>query len=398
MASHAHGGLSAESTFALPPAAKLGVYSVELRGDDDSRGRSFTSGEFRVEEFRLPVLEGRIAPADKKPLVRPRSVPTDVQVNYVSGGGAANLPVRVSALVRGKPLQFPDFDAFSFEPPRRKGAQPQGGNSGDDEEPASADDARVIADKLAVTLDRNGAGKVAIDNIPNSRRAQDLVLEATYSDPNGEVQTLRSTQTVWPAAVVAGIKTEGWVSAAQKIRFQALALGLDGKVQEGVPMQVQAVARITTTSRKRMVGGFYSYDNKTETKDLGTVCTGKSDSRGLVLCEAKLDEAGEVELVATARDKDGNQSEAAASVWVTRQGELWFGGEDHDRIDLLPEKKSYQPGETARLQVRMPFRQATALVSVEREGIIDMHVVQAQWPGPDGAGSRSRKAGGRTST
>ncbi|MCQ9372482.1 hypothetical protein NQ024_14760, partial [Corynebacterium sp. 35RC1] len=132
-----------------------------------------------------------------------------------------------------------------------------GASGGDDEEPAAGDDARVIADKLAVTLDRNGAGKVAIDNIPNARRAQDLVLEATYSDPNGEVQTLRSTQTVWPAAVVAGIKTEGSVSAAQKIRFQALALGLDGKVQEGVPLQVQAIARITTTSRKRMVGGFY---------------------------------------------------------------------------------------------------------------------------------------------
>ncbi len=67
------GGLSAESSFALPPAAKLGVYSVELRGNEEGRGRSFTSGEFRVEEFRLPVLEGRIAPADKKPLVRPRS-------------------------------------------------------------------------------------------------------------------------------------------------------------------------------------------------------------------------------------------------------------------------------------------------------------------------------------
>ncbi len=86
--------------------------------------------------------------------------------------------------------------------------------------------------------------------------------------------------------------------------------------------------------------------------------------------------------MATARDKDGNQSEAAASVWVTRQGELWFGGEDHDRIDLLPEKKSYQPGETARLQVRMPFRQATALVSVEREGIIDMRVVQLNGQDP----------------
>ena len=27
-----------------------------------------------------------------------------------------------------------------------------------------------------------------------------------------------------------------------------------------------------------MVGGFYTYDSRTETKDLGTVCTGTSDA------------------------------------------------------------------------------------------------------------------------
>lgn len=371
------GGLSATSEFAVPPAAKLGLYQVELRGAGE--GRSFESGSFRVEEFRLPVFEGRVAPAEKKPLVRARSVPTDVQVGYVAGGGAAGLPVRVSAMVRGKSLQFGDFDAFSFQPPRRKG---QSGDSSDDEEPAASRDTRVIADKLPLTLDKNGAGRIAIDNVPAARQAQDLVLEATYADPNGEVQTLRSTHTLWPAAVVAGVKTEGWASASSRVRFQALALGLDGKVQEGVPLAVQAIARITTTSRKRMVGGFYSYDNKTETKDLGTVCTGKSDSRGLLLCDARLDEPGEVELVVTARDKDGNEAQAASSVWVTRQGELWFGGEDHDRIDVLPEKKSYQPGETARLQVRMPFRYATALVSVEREGVIETRVVKLNGQDP----------------
>ena len=375
----ATGGMSAENTFAVPPAAKLGVYEVVLRGAG-GRERSFSSGQFRVEEFRLPVLEGRVGPTDKKPLVRVRSVPTDVQINYVAGGGAANLPVRVSALVRGKSLQYSDFDAFSFSPPRRRDAAASA--SSDDEEASASQDARVIADKLPITLDKNGAGKLAIDNVPASTQPQELVIEATYADPSGEVQTLRSTHALWPAAVVAGVKTEGWVSAAQKIRFQALALGLDGKIQADVPLSVQAIARITTTSRKRMVGGFYSYDNKTETKDLGTVCTGKSDSRGLLLCETKLDEAGEVELVVTARDKDGNEARAASSVWVTRQGELWFGGEDHDRIDLLPEKKSYQPGETAKLQVRMPFRHATALVSIEREGIIDTRVVQLNGQDP----------------
>lgn len=372
------GGLSAQNTFAVPPAAKLGLYQVELRNQSNN-GRSFSSGEFRVEEFRLPVLEGRIAPADKKALVRVRSVPTDVQINYVAGGGAANLPVRVSAMVRGKTLNYSDYDAFSFTPPRKR---EQSNANSDDEEATASQDARVIADKLPLTLNKDGAGKVTIDNVPQARQPQELVMEATYADPNGEVQTIRSTQALWPAGVVAGIKTEGWVSARQKIRFQALALQHNGKPAADTSLQVQAVARITTTTRKRMVGGFYSYDNQTETKDLGTLCSGKSDARGLLLCESKLDEAGEVELVVTATDKDGNASVAASSVWVTRQGELWFGGEDHDRIDLLPEKKSYQPGETAKFQVRMPFRYATALVAVEREGIIDTQVVQLNGQDP----------------
>jgi uncharacterized protein YfaS (alpha-2-macroglobulin family) len=44
---------------------------------------------------------------------------------------------------------------------------------------------------------------------------------------------------------------------------------------------------------------------------------------------------------------------------------------DHDRIDLIPEKRRYEPGENAIFQIRMPFRTGTALVSVEREGVME---------------------------
>ena len=168
----------------------------------------------------------------------------------------------------------------------------------------------------------------------------------------------------------------------RQIKFQALALDLSGKPQEGVALEVKATARITTTTRKRMVGGFYTYDNKTSTKELGSVCSGKSDARGLLLCETALGEPGQVELVVTAKDSNGNSIQAASSVYVTKQGELWFGGENTDRIDLLPEKKSYQPGETAKFQVRMPFRFATALVAVEREGVLQTEVVQLNGQDP----------------
>lgn len=366
------GGMAAVSQFDIPKAAKLGEYDVELQfGADQSR--SLPSGSFRVEEFRLPVFTGRITAADGKPLIQPENVPVSVQVSYTAGGPAAHLPVKVSALLSRTGPQFEGYDAFRFS---------ASSDSDNNETSDDSGEGKVVADKLAVTLDRQGLGRVGIDGLKPIKQPHDLLIEASYADPNGEIQTLSSTQTLWPAAVVAGIKTENWVSAGKRVKIEALALNLQGRPQSGVPLAVKAVAHITTTSRKRMVGGFYAYDNKTTTQDLGTVCSGKSDAHGLLLCDARMDQAGEIELIATATDAQGHSAQAASTVWVTRQGELWFGGENHDRMDVLPEKKTYQPGETAQFQVRMPFRHATALVAVEREGVMHTEVVRLDGSDP----------------
>ncbi|MDO5623772.1 MAG: MG2 domain-containing protein [Pseudomonadota bacterium] len=382
----ATGGRSAESTLALPPSARLGVYTVEMRAEIAPPGRDYPlrvqTGQFRVEEFRLPVLQGRVAPASADALVAVTRVPTQVQVDYVSGGPASALPVQVSALVRDKALGFADHDNFSFEPPRPAQTRSTDADTDGEEEPTARQDQRVVADKLPATLDAQGLGTVEITDIPASNRARELLIEASFADPNGEIQTLRGNATLWPAGVIAGIRAERWASVSSALKVQALALDVNGAPRAGVPLTVRAVARITTSSRKRMVGGFYTYDHRTEVKDLGTVCSGKSNARGLLDCEARLKEAGEVELVASADDGAGRSAQAATSVWVTRQGELWFDADNHDRMDVLPEKKRYEPGDTATLQVRMPFRQATALVAVEREGVLHTEVVQLRGDDP----------------
>lgn len=366
----ASGGLSAENTFDIPRAAKLGVYSVRLayQGEMDSHRQDLYTGRFRVEEFRLPVLQGSVVPATEGTLVAPAELPVQLQVDYVSGGAAADLAVQVSASTRRLTPYWNDWDNFSFEPPQ---------------EARDADTGtRVVADKLEATLDANGSGRVTIAPLPRPVYPQRLALEATYPDPNGELQTLSSSHTLWPAAVVAGIEAESWVSADSEARLQLLALDHDGQPRAGVPLQVRAVQHKTTTTRKRMVGGFYTYDSQTETLDLGTLCSGQSDAHGRLRCQARLEQPGEIELIASASDAQGRESLAATSIWVTRRGELWFGGRDDDRMDVLAEKKEYVPGETARLQVRMPFRQATALVAVEREGILHQEVVQLSGDDP----------------
>ncbi|MBQ9579161.1 MAG: alpha-2-macroglobulin, partial [Ottowia sp.] len=377
----ATGGRNAESTFEIPQAARLGVYEISLQRDSKQAEQlnlssSLDSGSFRVEEFRLPVMKGSITPEGSGPLVAMSRLPLNVQLSYISGGGASGLPVRVSAVTRPWTPHFEDWSAFSFDAPR---ALPK---EGEDEEEESSSGQRVIADKLPVQLDGSGNGTLTLDPLPVLPQPQRLTIEANYDDPNGEVQTISHRATLWPAGVIVGVRAESWVSSGRAAQVQLLTLDLDGKPKAGVPVRVQARARITTSSRKRLVGGFYTYENHTEYKELGTVCSGSSDSRGLLACSAKLDEPGEIELIATAQDADGRSAQAAGSIWVTRHGEMWFGGEDHDRMDVLAEQKHYEPGETARFQVRMPFRRATALVTVEREGILHAQVQELAGDNP----------------
>jgi len=93
-----------------------------------------------------------------------------------------------------------------------------------------------------------------------------------------------------------------------------------------------------------------------------------------LICETRSPVSGNLIVQAESADPSGLRAVAQSEVWVAEKDDWWFAVGDHDRIDLLPEKKRYEPGETAVFQVRMPFREATALVTVEREGVMEAWV------------------------
>ncbi|MDT8998766.1 MG2 domain-containing protein [Paucibacter sp. APW11] len=366
------GARFAAAQWQIPPAAKLGQYRIELEraADDDRRRRVWASGGFNVEEFRVPLVDARLM-APKGPLIAPEKLEIGAQLNYLAGGAMGNAPVQLSAVLRPRVLSFAGFEGFSFEPP---GEANRNADSDEDAEQSAARDSQLVADKLAASTDAQGAARFALAKLPRLSRPSDLLSELSYRDPNGETQTVRQLQPLWPAAAVVGLRSASWVSNGGSIKLQALALDLNGKPLAGQRIAVRARLMQTLSVRKRMVGGFYAYDNRVENQELGELCSGKSDEHGLLNCEVSLKNAGQVDLIAKLSDAQGRSVEAASSVWVTRQGELWFAQDNDDRIDVLPEKTQYEPGETARLQVRMPFREATALVAIEREGIIQTQV------------------------
>lgn len=368
------GGLSAYSTYRLADEADLGTYTVTLARPDEY---VTPSAQFRVEDFKLPLLTGTLkiqSEGQDSPLIAASTLQADVQLSWLSGGAASGLPVMLSAVRRASRLQFPGYEDFSFAAPDY-GLEAAKQSEFLQEDGVQVEGGVVFLDKQRVVLDEHGGARVEVKAPAPTTRAADYLFEASFADPNGQIQTLSQVTHVWPASVAVGLKTSSWIQEGQAANVTAVALQSDGKPRPGVQMAIRAVGRTVFSTRKRLVGGFYSYDSHTQLRDLGEVCSGQSDTQGLLHCSVSLDESGSIDLIAVAVDSEGRQSQAASSLWVTGKDELWFGGGNDDRIDIIPSKKLYAPGETAEFQVRMPFRDAVALVAIEREGVLESQVV-----------------------
>lgn len=411
-------GGSAESTWTIPADAKLGKYWVSFArandraervqggwSDEESDGegagdgegwwppsRFWRGGSFRVGEFRLPVLKGQVAAT--QPVAFGRQLEVDLTLAYLAGGAASGEKVRVRSELtplHGDQGALPEALAgFVFNTlPVDAARMSSGGWHSDTPAPVVFDDQRDVA------LDAAGGRRVVVKNVPQWTMAGLLRTEMEYTDPSGEIHTASATTRWLPAAVQVGIAVEGaWRSAtpdkpAASGKVRVATLDAAWKPRPDSAYRVMAWQIKTLVHRKRLIGGMYSYDTQHVATPLGEVCAGRTDARGLAECALKLPpreqgvDSMQVVLEVVARDAEQRQSQAATALWLSAyegygEGDdegRWFEQGDSDRIDVTPERKQYEPGETARFTVQMPFRQATALVSVEREGVLDRFVM-----------------------
>ena len=381
---------TAETVWKIPEGAKKGSYSIVMTDMVDarpgSRGNTRTSGSFRVEEFRVPLMKAEIS-GPKAPLVNPESVNLDLSLRYLSGGGAGYAAVKVRAVVRPKLVSFRDYDGFTFANGKVVvGIEQQGGyqwfadeyelEEADTESPAPSVPGSGVRPlkTIALDLDATGSSRVNLPGLPATDSPQELNAEMEYSDPNGEVLTTSARVALWPSKVILGIKPDSWALSQEQLKFQVIALDLGGKPIKNQQVMAQLYVRNMFTHRKRLVGGFYGYESGAEVKQLDVTCAGKTDERGRLFCAVKPPLSGNILIAAETKDRDGNVAWANGSVWVAGKDAWWFEQSNDDRIDVIPERKRYEPGETAQLQVRMPFQRATALITIEREGVVESFV------------------------
>jgi len=363
---------TSETTWQIPADTKLGHYSIGLNlgaGKSIAGDSEFYSGGFRVEEFRVPLMQGRTKFPDE-PLVRPAQVTADVYVKYLSGGGASGLTGKLRYHVGDwSYVTVPGFDDYTFDGEKiKEGVKRRGDYDEDRQTPESEEKWK----SQNFTLDGSGSARVTMTKISKVSRPSTLVTELEYRDSNGDVQTVGGRAPLWSADRRIGIRVGEWqLRQSDPTRVFAAVVDLKGKPVAGAPVKFELYQAKIYSHRKRLVGGFYGYEHTNETKRLGAFCEGTTDEKGLVSCEGKLPEVGEIYFQASTRDAAGETAYASRSAWVYGSSESWFAAEDNDRIDLIPEKKRYEPGEMARFQIRMPFRAATVLLTTEREGVME---------------------------
>ena len=378
---------SATGKFIIPKNAALGQYDIylsnkaqlpkkETEENDPFDWNARTTGHFIVSEYRLPLMKAAVKIQGEQ-LVQPSEVAADLSASYLSGGPAKGLKVKLRASL--EPGYFvPDIPGgadYSFF------ATPQNTGVFDYESHEAADEAFLKVNNL--TLNSDGGLLTKISDLPAITKIQQLALEMDFTDPNGEVKTTGTRVPLFPAEYVVGLRTESWYTEPGKTKVMGVITDNSGKPKSGRDFIVEAFQSNYITHRKRLVGGFYSYDSKTEVTALGKVCEGKSDEQGRFACEPKGLPAGSLTLQAKTMDSKRRATFASVQVSTYEAGvDSWWVPSDSDRIDLLPEKNRYEPGEKAKLVVRSPFPTSTVLVTVEREGVLDSFVAEIRRDNP----------------
>jgi uncharacterized protein YfaS (alpha-2-macroglobulin family) len=218
------------------------------------------------------------------------------------------------------------------------------------------------------TLDDKGELAVRLDTKKDAGVPYRYVVDGDVEDVSRQHIANRAGFIVHPAPWYIGVRTPDYfVEQKRGLETEIVAVTPEGVITPGVTVTVK-LTQIQWHSVRRAEGnGFYTWDTRRDEVDAGswTVVTGSEP----VKLSVPLTSGGQFSLRATAGDGEGRTTTTGVSFYSLGEGYTAWQRFDHNRIELVADRTSYKPGDTARIMIQSPWEQATALVTTEREGI-----------------------------
>ena len=327
---------------ALEKDAALGNCFIEVRS-----GESTANGNFEVQEYKKPEYEVHVTPQSRR-ILQGQKTQVTIDSRYYFGEPVAGAKVKYS--IYHSRYWFPLW----YEP---------------DEETPDADNADDNGNNQETTqgegnLDAEGKLVITLPTEESSDKSDTLYrVEAGVTDQAGR----EISGTGWVIATygefVTNIRPDRWFYApGSKASFQVEARDYDNK-PVSVPIHLELHS--------------YNWHDRSlgETLTQGTVKTGAD---GVATIDLNLPQnGGDYRLIATAPSA-GRVVESQTYVWVSGYSDLWGGNESAKSVQIVPDKKTYQPGETAQIMIATGQDNTPVLITVEGRDVRSHTLLRAK--------------------
>ncbi|MCC6454277.1 MAG: hypothetical protein IT328_04990 [Caldilineaceae bacterium] len=338
-------------SFTLPTAANLGYANVQLTINGAS-GVYLTDyyHSFQIQEFRRPEFEVAARTEGKGPYFIGESAEVAVNASYFAGGplpGAETTWNVTASPGYYSPPNWPDF-TFGKWVPWWYYSEPEMGSS---------------AYNYVSQTDASGTHYLQMDFIAGSGtpRPWSVNAAAVVMDVNRQAWSSSTNLLVHPASLYVGLRSAStFVEQGDPLEIQAIVTDLDGNPVEDRPIAMQAI-RMTWEYRN---GSWQQIAGEPQTCNVGS-------QLAPVSCTFTTELGGEYRITATIEDSAGRANQTELTRWVSGGSRPAARNVEQEEATLIPDKESYQPGDTAEILIQSPFSPAQALVTLSRNGIID---------------------------
>jgi len=342
----------------VPEDGALGDYYLRFEASNGdvtrTHGVSIPARAYRAPSFRVSVNGPESAIAGEQ-------IEAHVDARYLFGAPMNAANVEWSSWRTARWFHPEAWEGWSFGPEYRWWESDQHGGGG------------ILASGNGETAD--GAFAVTVEGPKDeSLRPQTLHIEARVRNADRQVVASSAEVLVHPAAWYAGLRaTERIPSATEETAVDVIAVSPEGEVQSGQSLEVEVVRRTWDRVREKGMDGRWEYVNTPvdETLHSETVKTGSSPKSVAFTPE----KAGYYVVTAKGADADGNEVSATETMYVTGSGYTPWALTDDQRMELVPNKRTYHPGDVAKILVKSPREGLSALVTVEREGVLWRQIV-----------------------
>jgi len=345
--------------FTIPQVVNLGYAQIRLYAEGDLGGLygSEFYHQIQIQEFRRPEYEVNARNETTGPYFVGGQATLAVEAKYYAGGGLPNADVTWNVATSPgeySPPNWPDFTFGNWQPWWwffDFGFPGPNGESQTQTFTGSTD----ASGTHYLNLKFNQKGDPAKDPQPQS-----VVAQATVTDVNRQAWSSTTTLLIHPGDLYIGIRSDRYfVGRGTPLKIDFIVTDLDGNVVADRPVEITA-GRLEWKNRK---GNWV--EEVVDEQMCSLLSRLEPDS-----CIFETPLGGSYQITAQVIDELGRKNQSRFTRWVSGGQQPPSRSVEQEEVTLIPDRETYQPGDTAEILVQSPFTPAEGLLTLSRSGIL----------------------------